>query len=178
MQPPNRAPINDPWPEKCSVCKQPTQNPYSVIMYSAVKEKKGQYYQATSTGYGKVEQLEFSDISEHPLRVCDTCSETKGNFKKVGVIALIAAIPFALFIGYVFRDENPIRAGLIGGLLIFASVLAFTYRSSDQTISGNQSSNLRDFRQNLYKVDSGDISIHTESQFLELSKNLIFQPRK
>mgnify|MGYP006304179533 CR=1 FL=1 len=164
MQLPNRASVEDPFPGMCSVCKQGTSNPYTMVLYTASMKMIEESQKVTCV---------YSDFLEHPLRICDSCMEINGNLGKMIVIALVAAIPFAIFIGNVFEDENPVCSGLIGGIILFVGILAFTYDSADSIRRGRQGRNLRKYREDISNSSDMSYSVFDEERFLELRKTNI-----
>jgi predicted RNA-binding Zn-ribbon protein involved in translation (DUF1610 family) len=127
---PHRAPVNDLWPGRCSSCHQETDNPYSFVLYSARRVSLEKYSHGTSTGYTVTERLEYSDIQEHPCRVCDTCQAASRDLWRGVKIAAVPAVLVTVLVAAI-SQEYGIGRGLLFGLGTF--VVAFILIRDTQT---------------------------------------------
>ena len=166
MQIQNRALVQDPFPGKCSVCKENTDNPCSKVMFTAKYHSTEQNYGSQNTVFSS-----YTEILEHPLRVCDSCAALKGNFGKIIKITLFPAILFAIFIGSI--DDfllPPICAGTLGGLILIGGILLFTYHSPESIRIGRQKENLLRYREKSSGSYETSYKVLSEDEFLELAK--------
>jgi len=166
---PNRAPVNDLWPGQCSSCYQETDNPYSFVLYSARRVSLDKHYQGTSTGYKVVEKLEYSDIQEHPCRVCDTCEAASRDFWRGIKIAAFPAVLVAVLVA-VISQEYEIGRGLLFGLGTFVGAFILTHYTQKKQPYLKAQANVSAYRELRRENEPGEYVVLSEEDLENLLK--------
>ena len=169
---PNRAPVNDLWPGRCSSCRQETDNPYSFVLYSAnrVSLHKQQY------SHGVSEMVQYSDTQEHPCRVCDTCAAASRNIGRASRTAIISAVLAAVLVFVaVMSQEYEVCPGLLFGLgafvVAFGVVFALVYgRQVEQPYTKAQA-NVSAHRELTQRDKPGKYVVLSEERFVDLQRS-------
>jgi hypothetical protein len=178
---PNRAPVNDLWPGRCSSCHQETDNPYSFVLYSANRVSlHKQHY-----SHGVSETVQYSDIQEHPCRVCGTCAAASRDLGRAMKIAIISAVLAAVFVFLaVMSQEYEICPGLLFGLgafvVAFGLVFILVYGTRERQPYQKAQANVSAYRELRKGSKPGEYVVLSEERFRDLQRSGMkdFGPRE
>jgi len=157
---PRRVTAIDYWPGQCSSCYQKTDNPESFVLYTA------QQISEDIRSYGGYKKISYSNILEHPCRLCSNCGRASRDFGRWILIGMIPAVLIAAIVYLTLQDfMNAIWWGL--GTFIVALFLVYS-RQADRSYK-NSRKNVINAR--ISKADTGKYLILNEKEYLLLKKN-------
>ena len=138
-------------------------------LYSARRVALDKRHQATSTGYKVVEKLEYSDIQEHPCRVCSTCGEASRSFGRGIKIAIIPAVLVAVFVA-IISQEYELGRGLLFGFSVFVGAFILIYDTLKKQPYLKAQANVLEYRELSKRTEPGQYVVLSEEGFSNLQE--------